>query len=112
LRVGEQALILRVFTARMAPDRLKNQSTPTEHHGCTTFGGPSRPSPTHQQSAPPVTYEAGLKELEALVRAAPSLAPALDELLTTTAARRQPLTFCRDKLQAIETQVSRGWTAC
>jgi exodeoxyribonuclease VII small subunit len=62
-------------------------------------------SDTPEQSALPVTYEAGLKELEALVRRVESGDLPLDELLTSYQRGAQLLTFCRDKLQAIETQV-------
>ena len=53
----------------------------------------------------PETYEAGLRELEALVRTIESGDLPLDSLLTSYQRGAQLLTFCRDKLQAIEAQV-------
>jgi exodeoxyribonuclease VII small subunit len=53
----------------------------------------------------PDTYEAGLRELEALVRSIESGDLPLDNLLTTYQRGAQLLNFCRDKLQAIESQV-------
>lgn len=53
----------------------------------------------------PETYEAGVRELEALVRSIESGDLPLDNLLTSYQRGAQLLTFCRDKLQAIESQV-------
>ncbi len=53
----------------------------------------------------PDTYEAGVRELEALVRSIESGDLPLDNLLTSYQRGAQLLTFCRDKLQAIESQV-------
>ena len=67
----------------------------------------AQPPPTDAQDQPalPVTYEAGLKELETLARSIESGDLPLDQLLTSYQRGAQLLTFCRDKLQAIETQV-------
>ena len=67
----------------------------------------AKPPPTDPQDPPslPDTYEAGLKELETLVRSIESGDLLLDQLLISYQRGAQLLTFCRDKLQAIETQV-------
>ncbi len=53
----------------------------------------------------PDTYEVALRELEALVRTIESGAMPLDNLLASYQRGAQLLQFCREKLQAIETQV-------
>ena len=53
----------------------------------------------------PDTYEAGLRELETLVRSIETGDLALDNLLISYQRGAQLLNFCRDKLQAIESQV-------
>lgn len=53
----------------------------------------------------PDTYEAGVRELEALVRSIESGDLPLDNLLTSYQRGAQLLTFCRDKLQSIESQI-------
>ena len=53
----------------------------------------------------PDTYEAGLRELEALVRSIEAGDLPLDNLLVSYQRGAQLLNFCREKLQAIESQV-------
>ena len=67
----------------------------------------AKPPALNAQDLPalPDTYEAGLKELETLVRSIEAGDLPLDQLLTSYQRGAQLLTFCRDKLQAIETQV-------
>ncbi len=54
---------------------------------------------------PPATYEAALRELEALISDLESGQLPLDELLTGYQRGAQLLAFCRGKLEAVETQV-------
>ena len=60
----------------------------------------SQPEP-----APPATYEAALQELEALVGRLESGQLPLDQLLTGYQRGAQLLKFCRDRLEAVETQI-------
>ncbi|HEY1229295.1 MAG TPA: exodeoxyribonuclease VII small subunit [Ramlibacter sp.] len=53
----------------------------------------------------PATYEAGLAELEQLVSALESGQLPLDQLLASYQRGAALLTFCRDKLQAVEDQI-------
>ena len=53
----------------------------------------------------PATYEAALRELEGLVANLESGQLPLDQLLTGYQRGAQLLKFCRDKLEAVETQV-------
>ncbi|MDP2254935.1 MAG: exodeoxyribonuclease VII small subunit [Polaromonas sp.] len=55
--------------------------------------------------AVPATYEAALQELEALVASLESGQLPLDQLLTGYQRGAQLLKFCRDKLEAVETQI-------
>ena len=58
-------------------------------------------------SAPalPPSYEASLQELEALVSSLESGQLPLDQLLSGYQRGAQLLKFCRDKLEAVETQI-------
>ncbi len=56
-------------------------------------------------SALPASYEAALQELEALVASLESGQLPLDQLLTGYQRGAQLLKFCRDKLEAVETQI-------
>ena len=58
-------------------------------------------------SAPalPTSYEAALQELEALVGSLESGQLPLDQLLSGYQRGAQLLKFCRDKLEAVETQI-------
>ena len=62
---------------------------------------PSTPTPP----ALPATYEIALQELEALVASLESGQLPLDQLLTGYQRGAQLLSFCKAKLEAVETQV-------
>lgn len=53
----------------------------------------------------PATYEVALQELEGLVSRLESGQLPLDQLLTGYQRGAQLLKFCRDKLEAVETQI-------
>ena len=53
----------------------------------------------------PVSYEAALEELERLVGLIESGQLPLEQLLTGYQRGAQLLKFCRDKLEAVETQI-------
>jgi exodeoxyribonuclease VII small subunit len=53
----------------------------------------------------PASYEAALQELEELVDRLESGQLPLDQLLTGYQRGAQLLKFCRDKLEAVETQI-------
>ena len=53
----------------------------------------------------PPSYEAALQELEELVDSLESGQLPLDQLLTGYQRGAQLLKFCRDKLEAVETQI-------
>jgi exodeoxyribonuclease VII small subunit len=66
----------------------------------------SSASPTPAAAAPlPASYEAALQELEELVDSLESGQLPLDQLLTGYQRGAQLLKFCRDKLEAVETQI-------
>ncbi|MFZ2296223.1 MAG: exodeoxyribonuclease VII small subunit [Polaromonas sp.] len=56
-------------------------------------------------AALPVSYEAALQELEALVSSLESGQLPLDQLLTGYQRGAQLLKFCRARLEAVETQI-------
>jgi exodeoxyribonuclease VII small subunit len=56
-------------------------------------------------AALPASYEAALQELEELVDSLESGQLPLDQLLTGYQRGAQLLKFCRDKLEAVETQI-------
>ncbi len=62
-------------------------------------------STTPPAPALPATYEAALQELEALVASLESGQLPLDQLLTGYQRGAQLLSFCKRKLEAVETQV-------
>ncbi len=62
-------------------------------------------SPTPEPAAPPVSYEAGLQELEQLVAALESGQLPLDQLLGSYRRGAALLAFCRDRLTAVEDQI-------
>jgi exodeoxyribonuclease VII small subunit len=81
---------------------------------------PSSPSPaaTPDTGPLPVSYEAGLQELEQLVAELESGQLPLDQLLGSYQRGAALLAFCRDKLQAVEDQIKvldagslKVWTA-
>ena len=63
------------------------------------------PTPTLPPPALPASYEAALAELEAMVGKLESGDMPLDQLLAGYQRGAQLLTFCRDKLQAVEHQI-------
>lgn len=74
----------------------------------SSTASPVAPDPTASatpQPALPVTYEAALEELEGLVARLESGQLPLDQLLTGYQRGAQLLKFCRDRLEAVETQI-------
>ena len=69
----------------------------------TTSSPKSQPS--SDAPALPETYEAALQELESLVNSLESGQLPLDQLLSGYQRGAQLLTFCRGKLEAVETQI-------
>ncbi len=67
---------------------------------------PSGLSGSDPKTPLPVSYEAALQELEALVASLESGQLPLDQLLTGYQRGAQLLTFCRGKLEAVENQIS------
>ena len=55
--------------------------------------------------APPANYEAGLLELEGLISSLESGQLPLDQLLAGYQRGAQLLTFCKSKLEAVESQI-------
>ncbi len=53
----------------------------------------------------PASYEAGLRELEALLDGLESGQLPLEELLVSYQRGAQLLTFCRSRLEAVENQI-------
>ena len=80
---------------------MAKTTTSSATAACAATSAP--PSP--KLPALPDTYEAGLRELETLVRSIEAGDLALDNLLVSYQRGAQLLNFCRDKLQAIESQV-------
>jgi exodeoxyribonuclease VII small subunit len=66
---------------------------------------PSASSTPAAAAALPASYEAALQELEELVDSLESGQLPLDQLLTGYQRGAQLLKFCRDKLEAVETQI-------
>lgn len=90
-------------------------------HDCRMPKVPS-PAPTSAatpaDAALPISYEAGLQELEQLVTELESGQLPLDQLLGSYQRGAALLGFCRDKLQAVEDQIKvldagslKVWTA-
>ena len=78
---------------------------------------PPQPATTDSGTSP-ASYEAGLQELEQLVAELESGQLPLDQLLVSYQRGAALLTFCRDKLQAVEDQIKvldagslKVWTA-
>ncbi|MET3496147.1 exodeoxyribonuclease VII small subunit [Variovorax boronicumulans] len=78
----------------------------------------SSPAATPDTGPLPVSYEAGLQELEQLVAELESGQMPLDQLLGSYQRGAALLAFCRDKLQAVEDQIKvldagslKVWTA-
>jgi len=65
----------------------------------------SSPAIASSADAQPVSYEAGLQELERLVNELESGQLPLDQLLGSYQRGAVLLAFCRDKLQAVEDQI-------
>jgi len=66
---------------------------------------PDAPVPQTTPAPVPVTYEAALQELEALVSQMESGQMPLDGLLTGYQRGAELLKFCRGKLEAVEDQI-------
>jgi len=66
---------------------------------------PDSPGNASSPPALPATYEAALQELEGLVARLESGQLPLDQLLTGYQRGAQLLKFCRDRLEAVETQI-------
>ncbi len=64
------------------------------------------PAPTPTLEPTPATYEAALKELEQLVSRLESGDMPLEELLGGYQRGAALLQYCRDKLQAVENQIT------
>ena len=62
-------------------------------------------STTPLAPAPPANYEAGLLELEGLIASLESGQLPLDQLLAGYQRGAQLLTFCKSKLEAVESQI-------
>ena len=62
-------------------------------------------STTPLAPAPPANYEAGLLELEGLISSLESGQLPLDQLLAGYQRGAQLLTFCKSKLEAVESQI-------
>lgn len=65
----------------------------------------SAPPPSPVPPALPASYETALQELEGLVSSLESGKLPLDQLLSGYQRGAQLLKFCRDKLEAVETQI-------
>ena len=65
----------------------------------------SATAPTPASAMLPASYEAGLQELEQLVAALESGQLPLDQLLVSYQRGATLLTFCRERLQAVEDQI-------
>lgn len=71
----------------------------------SSTSSPSSPAPAASARPLPATYEAALAELEQLVSGLESGQLPLDQLLSGYQRGAQLLKFCRDQLEAVETQV-------
>ena len=71
----------------------------------TSSASSSSVASSDSTAALPASYEAALQELEALVASLESGQLPLDQLLTGYQRGAQLLKFCRDKLEAVETQI-------
>lgn len=91
--------MLPVFSRpELAPNRLKsglNSNIMAKTSVSTTPAAPALPA----------TYEAALHELEGLISSLESGQLPLDQLLTGYQRGAQLLTFCKSKLEAVETQI-------
>lgn len=76
------------------------KSSPSSAAASATGASPAPPLPPT-----PASYEAALQELESLVASLESGQLPLDQLLTGYQRGAQLLKFCRDKLEAVETQI-------
>ncbi|MBE2263671.1 MAG: exodeoxyribonuclease VII small subunit [Burkholderiaceae bacterium] len=62
-------------------------------------------NPSAEPKNPPASYEAALQELEQLVSQLEAGQMPLDQLLTGYQRGAQLLTYCRDRLEAVENQI-------
>ena len=88
-------------------------AAPARQHPCNGLKSAFTPKTMAKSSAPPspaspalpASYEAALQELEGLVGSLESGKLPLDQLLSGYQRGAQLLKFCRDKLEAVETQI-------
>jgi len=71
----------------------------------SSTASPVAPDSTASVTALPASYELALQELEELVARLESGQLPLDQLLTGYQRGAQLLKFCRDRLEAVETQI-------
>ncbi len=80
----------------------KSSTTPVSSAPSAAPGGANVDAPN---PALPASYEAALQELEGLVSRLESGQLPLDQLLAGYQRGAQLLKFCRDRLEAVETQI-------
>jgi exodeoxyribonuclease VII small subunit len=71
----------------------------------SSTASPVSPDSTASATPLPASYEAALQELEGLVARLESGQLPLEQLLTGYQRGAQLLKFCRDRLEAVETQI-------
>ena len=99
-RAGPQGKLRNGLKSVPYPNTMAKSSS-SSASSTSTVSATSPASPP----ALPASYEAALQELEALVSSLESGQLPLDQLLTGYQRGAQLLKFCRDKLEAVETQI-------